>query len=140
MRRSYQSTLSTAILMSILVGSIAVVSLATSTEVAGATAPGCTSIKTDTPHKSSLDPVVRVHALTNCRGTGATFVDVSTDLFRNGYYVSSGWREGLDYARSTADKNCPTSGTFSARSSHTAVIKGVWYQPASTSASVYVSC
>lgn len=120
---------------------VAASSIASNTNTALATDPGCLSIRTDQPHKSSGDPVVRAHGTTDCRGvSGVTFVDVSTEMFRNGSFAASGWAEGTTYAYSTADKVCSTSGNFFARSNHYVIKSGIWYTPYSESATVYVSC
>lgn len=144
MKRRSQLPATLTLILTLVLGAFAVSLLPTSAADVAVTAPPCYSVSTAYPHKSSTAPVIRVHGVTNCRNTSATYVEVTTELWRNGNFVSSGTATGTrndpKYAKGTADKSCPTSGSFQGKSVHYAVINSKLYSGFSIGATKSLSC
>lgn len=144
MKRGYQLPTTFVMILTLVIGAFAVSLLPMSVNDAAATAPPCSRINTQYPHKSTRDPVIRVHGETDCRNTAATYVEVTTELYRNGNFVTSGTATGSQNepkrAVAAADKSCPTSGKFQGKSFHYAVISGKVYSGFSIGRELSLSC
>lgn len=143
-RRTTQLPATFTLILTLVLGAFAVSLVPTSATEAAATAPPCYRIATHDPHKSSRDPVIRVHGETNCRNTAATRVEVTTELWRDGNFVMSRTATGTPndpkYANAAADKSCPTSGKFQGKSYHYAVINSKVYSGFSVGKELWLSC
>jgi hypothetical protein len=144
MERRSQLPATFTLILTLLIGALAVSLLPMSATDVAATATGCQKVQTPWPHLTEDDTVVRVHGYTDCRNirpVGAvSYVDVYTELWRNGNFADSDDAHGTTYARTTVDRYCPTSGSFQGKSSHVAVINGKWFYPYTISATKSLSC
>ncbi|MER3439535.1 MAG: hypothetical protein C4346_19155 [Chloroflexota bacterium] len=142
MRRSIRVNLSTAV-VALLLSIMPLYLLTTPVREAEATGPPPCIIRTDYPHKPTDyegRPVVRVHAVTDCRGiTGVTRVEIITILYFNGTYENRQDLTGTNFVRTGVNGRC-ASGIWLANSTHFVTYQGVRYYSSTTSGERYVTC
>lgn len=142
MHRSKQINLSAAIL-ALVISIMPVFSLTVPVQDVEATGPAPCIIRTDYPHKTTDyagRPVVRVHAVTDCRGVaGVTRVEIITILYFNGTYENRQDLSGTTYVSTGVNGRC-ASGIWLANSTHFVTYQGVRYYSSTTSGERYVTC